>query len=262
MPEGEKPIIRVYDKYLTAKELSGIVPSGLSLEDSTAIADKYIESWTAKQLKLKKAETNLTDDEKDLTDELDAYRTSMLIYKYEQKFVTDRIDTVIDPKVIEEYYAEYGHDFVLDDAVLLASYIVVPANEQDYYKLKSLFRSDKEKDKELLEVHCQKKNFDFSFSAKWYNARSFINEHSIQVYGSIDQNLKYSNFIEAKDSLYRYLIKIDEYRPVGGKAPLELVDKDISVILLNKRKINLLKEMEKDFYESAEKGGNIEKFIQ
>ena len=58
---------------LFKSELDAVVPKGLSAEDSTRLADRYINIWATDQVFQKIAEQQLSKSEKDVTAELEDY---------------------------------------------------------------------------------------------------------------------------------------------------------------------------------------------
>ena len=66
----EDAVARVYDNFLYQSDLKGVVPYGTSPKDSTALVEEFINTWTKKQLVLRKAESNLTEEQKDVEKQL------------------------------------------------------------------------------------------------------------------------------------------------------------------------------------------------
>jgi len=54
--------------------------------------------------------------------------------------------------------------------------------------------------------------------------------------------------IEHSDSLFRYLVHISDHLTEGEVAPVEMVTADITNIILNKRKIEFIKDLEHRVY--------------
>ena len=75
-------------------DLNKALPSGLSAEDSTRLAHQYINTWASDIIFLDVAEKQLTKEELDVTKELDDYRKSLLKYRYEQRYINDRLDNI------------------------------------------------------------------------------------------------------------------------------------------------------------------------
>ena len=80
-------IAEIGDKQLTWKEVSDVVPDNSTAEDSASLADHYIHDWITKQLIISKAESNLPDELKSFEEMIENYRSSLLIYAFEQEWV-------------------------------------------------------------------------------------------------------------------------------------------------------------------------------
>ena len=68
------------------------------------------------------------------------------------------------------------------------------------------------------------------------------------------------NCIQLKDSLGVYLMKINDVLLRNETAPIEYVKPTIDQIVINKRKLELIKEIEKDITKDAIKNKQFEIF--
>jgi hypothetical protein len=59
-------------------------------------------------------------------------------------------------------------------------------------------------------------------------------------------------FLEIRDDGYLYFISAKEIAPEGTVSPFELVKEDIHYIILNKRKVKLINELETSIYSDAQ----------
>ena len=73
-----------------------------------------------------------------------------------------------------------------------------------------------------------------------------------------NQLLKKSNFIQLKDSINLYLMQVKDVRIQNNYAPLEYVSSSIEQIVINKRKLELIKQLEKDITKDAIKNKQFE----
>ena len=105
-----------------------------------------IDKWIRKQLLLEKAELNLTPSQKDVEIQLNDYRSSLLIYKYEQEWIKQNLDTVVAENEIREYYKLYSGNFILDENILKALYVKIPVFSPNIDKVKKWYKSDKNDD--------------------------------------------------------------------------------------------------------------------
>ena len=82
------------------------------------------------------AETKLSKSEKDVSRELEDYRRSLLKYRYEQRFVNERLDTAVLTKDIEAYYEAHKDLFVLDVPILKARFLDIMPDSPNYDRIR------------------------------------------------------------------------------------------------------------------------------
>ncbi len=246
-----KPIVCVYDKCLYPSDLELINRKSISPSDSATKVSNYIDFWIKNQLLLKKAEMNLTAEQKNVSRELDDYRASLLIYKYKKKFIEQKLDTSITQEEIRQYYRNNAREFILSNNVIKALYIKVPLDAPKQYQIKWQALSKREKDSLALFEYCRKfaVKYDY-FGEKWIHFNDLLKELPIEV-SDQENYIKYNPFMQAKDSLFNYYVAIKDYRLKTDITPFQFVKTNIKSILLNKKKLNLLMELEKNIYNDA-----------
>ncbi len=251
-PENNKqPIAKIHDNYLYLSDIKEVIPDGRKGEDSVVIAKNYINNWIKKQLLLKKAEVNLPDDKKDVEKEIADYRSSLLIYRYQQQLIDQKLDTVIKKSELRNYYEENKSNFILDQILIKAIYIKLPVNSPNIENVKKWYKSDNEEDFSRLEDYCYQyaEIFD-NFNDDWIEFNK-INNIIPEKIKNPKRFLKYNKYIESDDSVNLNLVKINDYRLKGTEAPFTYVEDKISSLILNKRKHQLLEKLEKDIYNEA-----------
>jgi len=70
--------------------------------------------------------------------------------------------------------------------------------------------------------------------------------------------LKKPNFIQLKDSLGLYLMQVNEVLKRGSQAPKQYVLPTLKQIVINKRKLKLIKQLKSDIVNDAIKNKNFE----
>ncbi len=254
---NEKPVARVFDKYLYPSDLKDVIPSNLSSADSTTLAKDFIEKWIRKQLLLNKAELNLSDQEKNVEKQIENYRSSLLIFKYEQNLIEQRLDTVITAAEIEKYYNDNTSNFLLNDNIVKALYIKIPKSSPNIQAVRRWYRSDNEDDLKQLEDYCYQYAAKFDdFSNNWIYFSEILKAVPVEI-SNPENYLRYRKTIEADDGNYRYFVNLKDYKLLGEVAPLEFVSDNIRSIMLNKRKIQLIQQLESDIYNDELNRGNF-----
>jgi len=248
--QDKEPVARVFDRYLYPDAINDIIPANISPPDSVIIARDFIEKWIKKQLLLNKAELNLTDEEKNVDEQIENYKTSLLIYKYEQSLIRQKLDTFISDNEIKEYYNENSSNFLLNDNLVKALFLQVPRTSPDVWKARRWYRSVNEEDLNKLEDYSyQYAKYDY-FNDNWIYFSEIEKYLPIKIENP-ERYLKYRKFFEIKDSTYYYFVNIKDYRLIGTVSPIEIVSRNIRNIILNKRKIRLIKNLETNIYNDA-----------
>jgi len=254
---AQKSLARVGDKYLYASDVQDIFPNNLSENDSLLILNNFIDKWIKKQLLLQKAELNLTSEQKNVSKQLDEYRSSLLIFKYEQSLIKQKLDTIIHPDEIEQYYTENSSNFLLDNTIVKASFIKIPSDAPNLSRLRQLYRSENEEDIQQLESYCYQYATKYDYFNDQWIPFSRIQLELPQEITNLERFLRYNKYIEQQDSTYRYYIYVRDYRAGSEEAPLEYIENKIKSIILNKRKVQFINEMENDIFNDAMRKGEF-----
>lgn len=99
----EKPVAAIYDKVLYQSDLQNVVYEGISRSDSIVRTKAFIDSWIRQQLLLHQAETSLKEKDLDFSYQIEDYRNSLIIYKYETQYIEKNLDTVVSEMEIKKY---------------------------------------------------------------------------------------------------------------------------------------------------------------
>ncbi|MEL6810774.1 MAG: peptidyl-prolyl cis-trans isomerase [Bacteroidota bacterium] len=256
------PIARVNETYLYQEDISDLILPGTSKEDSTLLVNNYIKRWATQQLMIDQAKINLSETEQDNYNKLvDQYRTDLYTEAYKRGIVSQQLDSVIPQEEMLDYYESNKENFKLNDQLVKLRYIHVNENFGNLSELREQFRRfDSVDQQQLNELSIQFRSYNFNDST-WVKKESlFQNVPVIQL--SENQVLKKSNFTQLQDSLGVYLVKIEDLLDRNDTAPLSYVAPTIEQIILNKRKLELIKKLEKDITKDAIKDKKFETFTQ
>lgn len=242
----EDPVAKVGNKYLYRTDLADIFPGGIAPRDSILIAKKFIDNWIRKELMLRKAELNLSVKDMDFEKQLSDYRASLIIYKYQQQLLNQKLDTVISVAEIEKYYEGNQPNFVLNQNAIRGMFIKVPRGAPNIDKIKGWYRN--ENDTPLLESYGYQfaVKYDY-FNDDWFYLDNLLREIPMEI-NDQERFLRNNRFIETNDSLYYYFAGIKEYKLKSSIAPVSLVNENIKNIIMNKRKLEFLQNLEKNVY--------------
>jgi hypothetical protein len=261
---GKKPVVnnvaiaKVYDKYLYLKDIQHIFPKNVTKQDSSELAQSYINTWIKNQLILRKAEMNLSPEELDIQEQLDNYRSSLLIYKYEEQMVKQKIDTVFTDEEIKNYYDQNSSNFVLEESLVKALYLKIPKTAPDINDVKTWYKSNNKEDIKKLDSYCYNyaTKYDY-FDNEWVNFSSVERELPKNIENETEY-LKQNSFIEYEDAGFYYLVYIKDKILAGSLSPYAFVKGKIKDILLNKRKVKFLTDLESNLFNDAQDHSTFE----
>lgn len=246
-------IAECYGQYLYVDELEGIVVQGLPPNDSIAVVRQFIDNWIMQQIMLHQAENNLSENQRDFTDQVDAYRNSLIIYAYESELIRQKLDTAVSMAQIEEFYNNNQQDFQLRENIVKARYIKIPVGtKQDIVKkAERLLKSDDPDDIDKLLDLCQNSMLTcYTDEENWIRFDDLIKEVPI---ATEDQEafLKSRRYFEATDSLYTHLVNFREIKTKEAVSPLSFEIDNVRNLILNRRKIELMERMQQDVFREA-----------
>lgn len=251
-------VARAYDKYLYKSDLENVIPSGISFQDSLSLTKNYIDKWVRQEVILHKAEHNLTDELTNVSKQLEDYKSSLLIYAYQKELIEQKLDTVVLEEEIESYYNNNQDNFELKDNIIKVLYLKLDKNAVNLNKVRQWYRSNNPKDRILLEKYCYQYAVNFFLDDTiWLLFDDLLKEIPIKTYDK-EQFLKNNRFIEIEDSTGIYLVNIKGFRIKDSKSPLSFEKENIRNLILNKRKLTLIEDIERKAYEEAIKKNEFE----
>lgn len=250
---GDIVVAKVGDKWLLRRELASSLPTGITKTDSANQAKDFIQRWVKQELMLQMAEENLSDDQKDVQRELDAYRTSLIVHRYQQQLISQKLDTTLTDADIRQFYDSHPERFLLDQHIVKAIYIEVPKNEAKVDQLKRWMTALDDKSRTELEKYSFQyaTKFDY-FNEQWIGFSQIRSRMPVKITNS-DVAFKRNSFIETYEGNKYYLAAIKDFRLKGDKAPFEFVKDQIANLILNNRKMEFIEELQKNIYQKGKK---------
>ncbi len=255
-----RPIAKVYDRVLYEYEINDILSENISEIDSAIFVKGFIESWAKQQLLLHQAEINLEDKSEVFDKLVSDYHSTLYINAYKEALVLDKLDTVVTKNQIQKYYTINHENFRLNEELVQLKFIHTDSGRSDKKELIKLFKSTKEDDFNELQLRTLEfKAFNLNDSI-WVKYSDLIQK--IVVLKEMDKSkiLKKSNFIQKEDSLGLYLVTIKNVLKRNEIAPVSYVSQTIKQIILQKRKLELLRKIEVDLLNDAIKNQYFEEY--
>jgi len=256
--DNREPIARVNDTYLYKKDMQNIIPKNSTKQDSIILTKNYINSWIKHELLLNKAKLNLEEETNKFEELVKKYKEDLFINSYKEKVVEQYLDTVVTENDIENFYKKNQQNFRLNEDLIQLKYIKIGKNVLNKKELTTLFKSNKQEDLDSLktkELTLKSMNLNDTIWVKYTDLIS-----KVPIFKDIDkkQLLKKEYFIQKEDSLSLYLLKISNVLVTGSIAPKSYIKPTIVQIILQQRKLKLLKNIEETLVNDARKKQQFE----
>jgi hypothetical protein len=253
--QDNEVVAKVGKHKLYASELSRFIPDGISAVDSTKLALSYINTWTTDLIFMDTAEKELSKEARDVSDELEDYKRSLLKYRYEQQYVNQKLDTSLTSAQIKEYYDAHPDMFTLSAPIIKAHFIRLPKGYEHTTELKKMIASVDEGsygDSLVFSSAITYSDFDKKWVPVVYVARECGTEVSEVISGIHN---KYFENVDANGNTN--IVYVSDMVNSGQLAPIDYVSNQIKDILLSVRKQDLLSGLERDLIEKARSNGDL-----
>ena len=253
------PIARVHDAYLYQHDVIDLIPEGVSKEDSILRINNYINQWATQQLLINGAKLNLSQEKQMAFDQLiKQYESDLYTKAYIEALVKQKIDTTVTMEEAQYVYERNLESFKLNEELIKFRYINVDLNNSALKEIEERLRRFNKEDIKILDsISIQFRSYSLNDSI-WIKVNQAVEKIPVLNPENRKELLKKSNFMHLKDSLGLYLMQINEVLERNKIAPIEYVMPTIKQIVINKRKLEFIKQLEKDITKDAIKNGQFE----
>nr|WP_262903993.1 hypothetical protein [Polaribacter gangjinensis] len=255
--EEEEIVAMVNDQKLFKDDIKSILPENYTKNDSTLLVKSFINNWALKQLLLSKAEENSSlETTNEINKLVNEYRESLLINNYKEMLINQQLDTTIYSNEIEDFYNINKENFKLNEDLIKIKYLHFDHKVVNKNELIRLFRSERIDDLEALQK--QQLSFkQFQFNTDIWTS---VDKVATILPFSRDILLNKTKYLEKQDSIGLYLISINDVLVRNETAPLSYIKPQIKQMILHRRKIELIKDIEKIILQDATKNNNFKTY--
>ena len=239
---------------LFKEDLKDFLPRNISREDSLILVKSFIQDWAVKKLLLDAAANNNSQESlKSINNLVQDYKESLLINNFKEALIKQQLDTIISDDEVEAYYLINNENFKLNEVLVKSKYLYFDASVINKKEIIKFFKSEEIEDAEELERQ--------QLSFKMYQLNDSIwtelDKILLKLPFSKENLLKKSKFIQKQDSLGLYLVAIKDVLRRNDIAPLSYIKPTIKEMILHKRKIELIRNIEKIIVKDATKNNNF-----
>jgi len=252
-------VARVDDAYLYKEELTDIVPAGTSKEDSVVIIRNFIDRWASQKLLIKKAEVNLSDEKKNEFNALiKQYKIDLYTKAYIEELVQRSVDTVVSEQELKDYYKQNKENFRTNGTLVRLRYINLPKDHPKFATIRGKFLDYRKSDKKFWDTYQLQFKTSALNDSVWvelneiYRRLPFVNPDNRDTF--ISQGTSF----QRPDGDNVYLVKIAAVIDKNEISPFEYLRPTLQQVILNRRKLELIKKFEKEITDDAIKNNKYE----
>lgn len=251
----EKAIAVAGEKQLAESEYRKFNFLSNAVKDSVFIAKRLIENWAKDELFYQEAKQKLLPGDMDVEAEVEKYRKELINYTYEVKLIENNLDTTITKEEVQAYYDANRDNFILKDNIAKVNYFKIPLASKAIDKIKKAIFSVNPKDKEQLQSLCLQYADNYFMNDSTWLLVEDIKKEIPQLRDLPEYNFYTGRYFEFTDSLDYYYLKIKEIKIKNALSPLNFETNNIRKVILNQRKMKLIRQYKDQILEKARSEG-------
>ena len=248
-------IARAGENFLYQNDL----PSFSSRQDSLLRYKNFVELWAKEKLLYDLSITNLSQSKKNELDLLiEKFKIDLYINSYKDLIVNSRIDSIVTNEEIESYYNANIDNFTLNETLLKYRYLKVPSDNININRIRRYIQRLSNDDRDFLDSL----NFQFAElkvnDSVWFAERDVIS--SIEFINQTNKSnfMRVNRLYEIKDDQYINYFIVKDLLKSGNIPPLSYLYDRIKLNIINQRKIDLIKNINKEILNDALKSSKYE----
>lgn len=242
---------------LLIDEIERMIPPGLDSIDSVDIAQEYIKKWIVTELISEKAIFNVGTTDPEINQLVRDYRNSLIVKKYKEQLLDKKADIDPTPEEIESFYEANKANYLLKEDIIEGILLKVPLDAPKLKDLRKWLASSSLEDLAEVESYSyQRASMYDDFREKWV---SFEKVESLfpEKFSNRRKAIQNTDFLEQKDTVYTYLLKITSFKLANDTAPQSYVEQNITTLLRHKKKLEFFRKFEKDIYNEGIKNKSV-----
>jgi len=250
------PLLEVEGRFLYLDQIEEIMPPNVREADSIQIADSYIRKWATDVLLYETAKRNIPD-RAEIEQLLEDYRRSLIIQKFQQRLLQQRLPQSPSEEAIRDFYDRFPDQFQARETFLQGILLIVPVDAPRLANVRSWVQSGNINTLEEIEKYSMQNALSYDYFAdRWVSLTEILRKLPPQRTNP-DAYFSSIRFHEESDSLKHYFLGISSVVRKGETEPFELARDKITNIIMNRMKSEFITEFQNEMYRDAVKDGTI-----
>jgi hypothetical protein len=250
------PLAKVGNEVVYLDEALEGMPEGLSGKDSTTYVRQFLKNRVKDLLLYEKAVKNIPQNQ-EMDDLVENYRRSLIIYKYQQQVMNEKMQTEMTDSEMLDFYKLNSRRFTSEHNLVKGIFIKIPKNAPGLDNLKKLYKSSSADSFEKIEKYCvQNAGQVDNFYDKWISFDDIMDNIPYTI-SNRSEFLRTHSTLDVVENGFCYLLYIDEYVLSGNTAPFEYVRDEVKNVMMNSRKTEFIHQFEQNLLKEAEQKKKI-----
>ncbi|MFT4759836.1 MAG: hypothetical protein ACI9XO_002119 [Paraglaciecola sp.] len=256
--EDDRQLAQAFDKSLYLSDLEGMIPEGMSSEDSSLIISAFRERWLRDAVMMHEAEqsipTNLNLD-KLVRD----YRASLVRLNYEKVLVEELLDSTIAQVEVKEFYEKNKAQYQLETPIIQCRFIKIDRSKAGVNQLQQWWNNGSPASLEQIKAYCLENAAISQLQDSTWLKVDDIAGYMPPGILTVDNVSRRRDFVQKEDN-FIYFFKVLDLVSKTEFAPISYVKDQARKVILHRRKMKVLDDMKQKMYEEALRKKNIQTF--
>lgn len=248
-------LVQIGDQVFTRSDLAGIMPQGMSSEDSLRFSQVYVRRWVDDQLINSVASKELGD-----MSEIDAmveqYRRRLIMMEYRRRMMELNAPAKVPDDSLAMLYEEYKDKVTLEAPLVKGIMVTVPDDYASLVKVRNAVRRLSADDVDFLEKLSLEDGVTYDyFMDEWADGAMMVRRVSGDSNTDASDYLKRQRFGELKSGGEVTFLSVKDFLPVGAPMPIEKARPVLEEIYMNAHRLQYDRQlMDRLYRDAVEKG--------
>ena len=252
-------VARVGKNYLYKSDIATLVPAGTSKQDSSLLVRDFTDRWASQKLLIEAAEKNLSDVKKAAYNALiKQYKVDLYTSAYIEEVIKNTVDTIVSEPELKKYYNENKENFKTNGSLVRLRFINLSKNNPRFETIKSKFFNYNKNDKNFWKTYALQSKIFAMNDTVWVDMSQVYLKLPFITPDNRDGFIVAGKRIEKEVKNDVYLVKITNVIDKNQISPYDYIKPTLKEVLLNRRKLELIKKFEKDITNDAIKNNDYE----
>ena len=253
-------VAQVYQYKLYTSEVQAGMPSGISQEDSLALARDFIDNWVKEKLVLHEAERRLNPREKNFDREMTEYRNSLLVQRYLDKiWMNDTANYTVPEREIVEFAHSLDDRYTVEKEIVRVNYVKMPSRSDLLPRVREiLFDESKRVEQKDVLVAMLGDSIEYLLDDdEWLYLDDLQNEVAFQI--DVKKLAVHNNTLQIEKAVGENsaLLVILDYRSQRSVNETKEERAAAGMLLMNQRRTKFVNQYVQELYDKAVKEGKI-----